>query len=62
MDSKRWWQSKAMWGGIVAAVAAVSDMFVNGGPTPTNVTALRGALFAIYGRYVAATQIKAIGT
>ncbi len=62
MDSKSWYASKAMWGGIVAAVGAVADMFTQGGPTPANVTALGGALFAIYGRYVATQQITGIGT
>ena len=62
MDSKSWYASKAMWGGIVAAVGAVADMFTQGGVTPANVTALGGALFAIYGRYVATQQITAIGS
>jgi len=62
MDSKPWYASKALWGGIVAAVGAVADMFTQGGPSPANVTALGGALFAIYGRYVAETRIQAIGT
>jgi hypothetical protein len=58
MDSKRWWQSKAVWGGAIAALGAVADMVTNGGPTPANVTAFAGALFAIYGRIVATTVIK----
>jgi hypothetical protein len=59
LDSKRWWQSKAVWGGIIAALGAVGDMCMNGGPSPANVTAFAGALYAIYGRVVATTVIKA---
>jgi hypothetical protein len=51
-----------MWGGIIAAVGAIGDMFMQGGPTLGNLTALGGALFAIYGRYVATAQIKGVGT
>jgi hypothetical protein len=57
MDSKHWWQSKAVWGGIVAVVGAVGDMFVKG-VTAENLTAMAGALVAIYGRLVATTAIK----
>jgi hypothetical protein len=60
--AKHWYASKAMWGGIIAAVGAVGDMFMQGGPTVGNLTALGGALFAIYGRYVATAQIKGVGT
>ncbi len=56
-DSKAWWQSKAVWGGIVAAAGAIGDMFVNG-VRPENLTALAGAAMAIYGRLVATTAIK----
>ncbi len=58
MDSKKWWQSKAIWGGIGAAVGAIGDMFVKGGPTPENLMALAGAVIAVYGRLVATTAIK----
>lgn len=58
MDSKKWWQSKAIWGAIIALVGAVGDMCTKGGPTPENLMALAGALIAIYGRVVATTTIK----
>ena len=57
MDTKPFWQSKAVWGGIIAALGAIGDMCVNGGPSPANVTAFAGALFAIYGRCVAHSAI-----
>lgn len=63
MDSKTWWQSKTIIGGIIAAIGAIGDMLVNG-PSAANFTAsftaLAGAAFAIYGRYVATTTIKPI--
>jgi hypothetical protein len=58
VGSKKWWQSKAVWGGIVAVVGAIGDMFTKGGPTPENLMALAGALIAIYGRLVATTAIE----
>lgn len=60
--NKHWYTSKAIICGIVAVVGAVGDMFINGGANPANITALIGALGAIYGRYVAITEIKGIGT
>jgi hypothetical protein len=56
MESKSWWQSKAVWGGIVAALGAISDICVNG-MRPESVTALLGAVMAIYGRIVANAAI-----
>lgn len=58
MDSKKWYQSKAIWGGVLAAVAALADMFTNGGLTMQNGTAFLGGLLAIYGRVVASTAIS----
>ena len=58
VDSKKWWQSKAIWGGIVTIVGAIGDMFQKGGPTMDNVVALAGGIMAIYGRAVATTAIK----
>lgn len=58
MNKKPWYTSKTLWGAVVACVGAVADMFTNGGPTPPNITTLVGALFAIYGRFVATTQIQ----
>jgi hypothetical protein len=56
MESKRWWQSKAVWGGIVGAVGAIGDMVVKG-ITPESLMSLAGALIAIYGRIVASSAI-----
>jgi hypothetical protein len=58
LDSKSWWQSKAVWGGVAAAFGAIADMIAKGGPTPENLMALAGALIAIYGRIVTTTRIK----
>jgi hypothetical protein len=58
LDSKKWWQSKAIWGGIVAAVSALGDMLVRGHLTTENITGMAGGLLAIYGRAMASTEIK----
>jgi hypothetical protein len=58
LDSKKWWQSKAVWGGVAAAFGALADMVARGEPTPENLMALAGALISIYGRIVANTTIK----
>jgi hypothetical protein len=56
LDSKSWWQSKAIWGSVVSIVGAVGDM-VQKGPAPDNAMVIVGALFAIYGRIVAKSTI-----
>lgn len=60
MSSKKWWQSKAIWGGITAAAATIANSLLSGHwpPTPAELMALAGALVAIYGRSVATTEIK----
>lgn len=66
MDSKPWWQSKTIWGGIVTAVAAVLGIWgVAVSPedqaqlvdTITLVAAGIGGVVAIIGRLAAKKQI-----
>ena len=58
MDSKKWWQSKAIWGGILASLGAISSMCIKGRVNPEDSAALIGALLAIYGRLMATTLIS----
>jgi hypothetical protein len=58
MDSKRWWQSKAIWGGVIAVVSAIGDAVMRGQLKPEDITGIAGGLLAIYGRAVAKTEIK----
>ena len=57
MDTKPWWQSKAVWGGTVALISAVWQMVQAGQPTPDGMMAAAGAAMAVYGRIVAKTAI-----
>lgn len=66
-QDKNWWQSKAVWGGIIAFLAGIAGLFgivvpeaVQGDLT-THVTALAGAiggLIAVYGRIKAERKLK----
>jgi hypothetical protein len=58
VDSKKWWQSKAVWGGIVTIVSAIGDMVTKGQPTADNLMTLAGGILAVYGRVMATTAIK----
>lgn len=56
---KPWYQSRAVWGGIVAAVAGVAGAFGLAIDEPSlveismNLSAAVGGILAIYGRYKA---------
>lgn len=65
-DSKPWWQSKAIWGGILAIGAAVAGGFgytVDAGTqaetqeTIVGIVSAVGGLLAIYGRIKASKGI-----
>lgn len=61
-ETKRWWQSKTIWGIVLAAVVAVAAQF---GVTPvddmpdwlTTGLELLGLAIALYGRLVASRKI-----
>ena len=65
-DTKPWWQSKGVWGGLVAAAAGLAGLLgfhIPEGEIQTltdavlsGVTAVAGA-FAVYGRVVAGSKI-----
>ncbi|MFZ5645827.1 MAG: hypothetical protein ACOY46_19900 [Bacillota bacterium] len=66
-DNKKWWQSKTVWGGMVAVGAAVAGAFglQIDGQTQNEITeyitvgaGAIGGLLAIYGRLKADKGIK----
>ena len=67
MDEKKWYLSKAVWGGLVAVGAAVAGAFglqIDGitqdeiAEYAVAIAGAAGGLFAIYGRLVAKKKIK----
>ncbi|MGE6743509.1 hypothetical protein ACQKGC_24855 [Allorhizobium pseudoryzae] len=65
--TKTWWQSKTVWGGLVAVAAALAK--ASGAEIPlvdqgaitdavVNLTGAVGGLLAIYGRLSARTSIR----
>ena len=67
MDTKAWWQSKTVWGGIVALLAGAGGMFglsigIEDQNALTNhaveIASAIGGLIAIYGRVTAKKEIK----
>ncbi len=66
-ESKKWWQSKAVWGGLVAIGAAVAGAFgvvVDQGTQDqviqliTVIAGAVGGLLSVYGRLKAEKMIK----
>jgi len=66
-ESKKWWESKTVWGGIIAVLSAIAGAF---GYTvspdmqaelATNITAIGGAVggvLAVYGRVKATKSVE----
>jgi hypothetical protein len=59
MTGKAWWQSKGVWGGIVAIVAGVGQILT--GDVASGITSIAGGILAIWGRVAATQQIAAGG-
>lgn len=66
-DSQKWYQSKAVWGGILAVLAGVAGAFgyvvdesmqAEGAAIMTALAGSIGGLVAIYGRIKAEKRIK----
>ena len=57
IESKPAWQSKAVWGGIIAIAGAIGNMAMKQQITPEDIIAAVGGVMAIYGRVVATTVI-----
>lgn len=66
-DVKPWWQSKTVWGGLVAAVASVLAIFgktidasaqVSAAEALAQIAAAIGGLVAVAGRFSAKSEIK----
>ena len=65
-EAKKWWQSKAVWGGLVAVLASIANAFgvaiapeVQGQVADLILTLVGagGGVLAIYGRVKADTKI-----
>jgi len=66
-ETKKWWQSKTIWGSIVTLVAVVASLAGYQIDTETqnqlvtnitNIVAAVGSLIAVYGRVTASAKIK----
>ena len=66
METKKWWESKAVWGGIVAVLAGAAGLFgVSLGVEDqayvidaiTAIASAVGGLLAVYGRVKADTKV-----
>lgn len=63
MEKKPWYKSKAIWGGVVAGVAAILNAVITQyGDIPSlqlalNILTSLGAVYGIYGRATATTAI-----
>lgn len=67
LTDKKWWQSKTVWGGLVALIAGVAGVFglaigtVDQATLTESLTAIAaaaGGLTAVYGRFKAKQTIK----
>ena len=67
VETKKWWESKAVWGGLIAVVSAVAGAFgiaVDGATQDqiaeyaVVVAGAVGGMLAIYGRLKADKEIK----
>lgn len=60
-DTMPWWQSRTIWGGLVATVAPLVGLADIGAATDvvTNVVAAIGGAVAIYGRMRATKTVTA---
>lgn len=67
METKKWWQSKTIWGGVVAIGAAAAGAFGHAVDQDTQdqvvelimaIVGAAGGLLAIYGRLKADKEIK----
>lgn len=65
-ETKQWWQSKAIWGSVISAIAVVAGLFghtISAGDQQILVDAVStvvagvGQVYAIYGRVVANSKI-----
>jgi hypothetical protein len=69
-DVKSWWQSRTIWGSIVGVAATIVSLVFHKTVSAADQSAIvdviltligsAGALYAIYGRIVATTQIGTV--
>ena len=66
-ESKKWWESKTVWGGIIAVLSAIAGAFGYAvspdmqAELASNVTAIGGAVggvLAVYGRVKATKSVE----
>lgn len=66
-QNKQWWQSKTVWGGVIAISAGIAGLFgvhlsiadqASLTESLVSVSSAVGGLIAVYGRYTATKQIN----